>query len=41
MLGDDRTTSEVSRLLSNMPPAIQALTGVDLSGALKKIPGAK
>ena len=32
MLGDDRTTSEVSRLLSNLPPAVQALTGTDLSG---------
>lgn len=31
LLGDDRTTSEVTRLLSNMPPAIQALTGVDLT----------
>ena len=31
LLGDDRTTAEVSRLVSNMPPAIQALTGVDLS----------
>jgi len=41
MLGDDRTTSEVSRLLTNLPPAVQALTGTDLSGALKKIPGAK
>lgn len=31
MLGDDRTTSETARLLSNLPPAVQALTGVDLS----------
>ena len=31
MLGDDRTTSEVSRLVTNLPPAVQALTGVDLS----------
>ena len=31
MLGDDRTTSELSRLLTNLPPAVQALTGVDLS----------
>jgi len=31
LLGDDRTTSEVSRLLSNLPPAVNALTGVDLS----------
>lgn len=31
LLGDDRTTSEVSRLMSNLPPAVQALTGVDLT----------
>ena len=31
LLGDDRTTSEVTRLLSNLPPAISALTGVDLT----------
>jgi len=31
MLGDDRTTSEVMRLLSNLPPAVQALSGVDLT----------
>ena len=31
LLGDDRTSSEVTRLLANMPPAVQALTGVDLS----------
>uniref|UniRef100_A0A1I8FK26 PHB domain-containing protein n=1 Tax=Macrostomum lignano TaxID=282301 RepID=A0A1I8FK26_9PLAT len=37
VLGDDRTTSEVSRLLSNLPPAVQALTGVDLSGAVGKL----
>lgn len=40
VLGDDRTTGEVSRLLSSLPPAIQALTGVDLSKAIGKIPGA-
>jgi len=40
MLGDDRTTSEVSRLLTNLPPAVQALTGVDLSKVLHKVPGA-
>uniref|UniRef100_A0A1I8I5C3 PHB domain-containing protein n=2 Tax=Macrostomum lignano TaxID=282301 RepID=A0A1I8I5C3_9PLAT len=39
VLGDDRTTSEVSRLLSNLPPAVQALTGVDLSGAVGKLAG--
>ena len=31
LLGDDRVTTEVTRLLSNMPPAVEALTGVDLS----------
>jgi len=41
MLGDDRTTSEVSRLLTNIPPAVSALTGVDLSQVLKQVPGAK
>ncbi|KAH3884477.1 flotillin-2-like isoform X1 [Dreissena polymorpha] len=41
LVGDDRTTSEVSRLLSQLPPAVQALTGVDLSKVLTKIPGAQ
>lgn len=40
LVGDDRTTSEVSRLISNLPPAVQALTGVDLSKVLAKVPGA-
>ena len=33
MLGgeNDRTTSEVTKLLAEMPPAVQAITGVDLS----------
>jgi len=38
--GSDRTTEEISKLLGSLPPAIQALTGVDLTGALGKIPGA-
>merc|ERR1740131_901913 len=38
--GNDRTTSEVNKLVGTLPPAIQALTGVDLTGALGKIPGA-
>merc|ERR1719150_3371946 len=38
--GSDRTTTEVNKLLGQLPPAVQALTGVDLSGALGKIPGA-
>lgn len=40
LVGDDRTTSEVSRLISNLPPAVQALTGVDLTKVLAKVPGA-
>merc|ERR1712001_820763 len=38
--GADRTTTEVNKLLGQLPPAIQALTGVDLTGALAKVPGA-
>merc|ERR1719281_1249981 len=38
--GSDRTTSEVNKLVGTLPPAIQALTGVDITGALGKIPGA-
>jgi len=38
--GSDRTTEELSKLIGSLPPAIQALTGVDLTGALGKIPGA-
>lgn len=42
LLGDsDRTTSEVTKLLSELPPAVQAITGIDLSKVLKQIPGAK
>ncbi|XP_039270836.2 flotillin-2-like [Styela clava] len=42
LLGDaDRTTSEVTKLLSELPPAVQAITGVDLSKVLRQIPGAK
>merc|ERR1719466_554859 len=38
--GSDRTTDEINKLVGSLPPAIQALTGVDLTGALGKIPGA-
>merc|ERR1719346_288182 len=38
--GSDRTTSEVNKLVSQLPPAVSALTGVDLTGALGKIPEA-
>merc|ERR1719419_942909 len=38
--GDSRATSEITKLISQLPPAVQAITGVDLSGVLNKIPGA-
>merc|ERR1719369_66191 len=38
--GADKTTEEINKLVGTLPPAIQALTGVDLTGALGKIPGA-
>merc|ERR1719309_1804281 len=38
--GADKTSQEVNKLLANLPPAVQALTGVALTGALGKIPGA-
>ena len=38
--GADRTTTEINKLLGQLPPAVQALTGVDLTGSLTKIPGA-
>merc|ERR1712172_205462 len=38
--GADKTTTEVNKLLGQLPPAISALTGVDVTGALGKIPGA-
>ncbi|KAK7087905.1 hypothetical protein V1264_021896 [Littorina saxatilis] len=37
LVGDDRTTSEVSRLISQLPPAVQALTGVDVSKIASKL----
>ena len=30
--GADRTTSEINKLISQLPPAVSALTGVDLTG---------
>lgn len=39
LVGDDRTTSEVSRLISQLPPAVQALTGVDVSKVRMGGPG--
>merc|ERR1719225_493806 len=38
--GADKTTTEVNKLLGQLPPAVQALTGVDVTGAIGKIPGA-
>merc|ERR1712106_786228 len=38
--GSDRTTDEINKLVGSLPPVIQALTGIDLTGALGKIPGA-
>jgi len=37
--GNNNTTNEVNKLVGTLPPAIQALTGVDITGALGKIPG--
>ena len=31
ILGDDKISGEVTRLISQLPPAVNALTGVDLS----------
>lgn len=39
--GADHTTTEITKLMSQLPPAVKALTGVDLSGVLGQIPGAK
>merc|ERR1711981_963856 len=38
--GADKTSQEINKLVGTLPPAIQALTGVDLTGTLGKIPGA-
>merc|ERR1719342_543954 len=38
--GSDRVSDEVNKLLGTLPPAVQALTGVDVSGVLEKLPGA-
>merc|ERR1712080_237586 len=38
--GGNNTTHEVNKLMATLSPSIQALTGVDLTGALGKIPGA-
>ncbi|CAH1163201.1 unnamed protein product [Phaedon cochleariae] len=38
--GPDNTTAEIARLVGQIPPAVNALTGIDLSKVLGKIPGA-
>merc|ERR1719336_3075896 len=38
--GGNNTTHEVNKLMGTLPPAIQALTGVDLTGMMGKLPGA-
>lgn len=38
--GNDATTGDVARLCGQLPPAINALTGVDISRVLSKLPGA-
>ena len=35
--GSDRTTQEINKLVGTLPPAIQALTGVDLTGVRHSI----
>ncbi|KAL5240758.1 hypothetical protein ACI65C_008168 [Semiaphis heraclei] len=39
--GNNNVTAEVNRLVGQLPPAVQALTGVDLTKVLSKIPGVK
>ena len=39
--GANHTTTQVTKLMSQLPPAVKALTGVDLSGVVGQIPGAK
>jgi len=39
--GGNNVGSEINKLIGSLPPAVQALTGVDLSKALSKIPGAQ
>merc|ERR1719234_1818132 len=38
--GGNNSTNEINKLVGTLPPAIQALTGVDITGAIGKIPGA-
>lgn len=38
--GSDKMTTDINRLIGQLPPSVQALTGVDISKILSKIPGA-
>lgn len=38
--GSDQYTGDMTRLVGQLPPALGALTGVDLSKVLSKLPGA-
>ncbi|GFS84192.1 hypothetical protein NPIL_57011 [Nephila pilipes] len=35
--GEDKVTSEVTKLVSQLPPAVQALTGIDLTKVVNKV----
>lgn len=39
--GGNKLSSEITKLVGQLPPAVQALTGIDLSKALGQIPGAQ
>jgi len=39
--GNSNVTAEVNRLVGQLPPAVQALTGVDLTKVLTKMSGVK
>lgn len=38
--GSGKSIDAVTQLVAQLPPAVQALTGVNLTGVLSKIPGA-
>ncbi|XP_015928936.1 flotillin-2 [Parasteatoda tepidariorum] len=39
--GDDKITGEVTKLLSQLPPSVQAITGVDLTKVVNKVISSK
>ncbi|KAG8177975.1 hypothetical protein JTE90_012661 [Oedothorax gibbosus] len=41
MGGEDKVTAEVTRLISQLPPTVQALTGVDLTKVVNKVIASK